>query len=176
MLTNSPLPSCWRVVSSYPVSEVVGIEQILTEVFAQAGGNIAKCAATAAELLEVEIDAHPFVVLALRLFLEIGEEVHLQFCLVKEPELLVDKALIADATDSLGLLFHFLIETALHLIGWFRIDDYAEGLPACHLVGVGVAYRRIIIEVERYFSSDIRATTEEHFGAGVCHCVYGFDG
>ena len=120
------------------MSEVVSIKQIFTEVFAQAGGNIAECAAAAAKFLEVEIDAHPFVVLALRLFLEIGEEVHLQFCLVKESELLVDEALITYATDSLGLLFHFLIETALHLVGRFSIDDYAEGLAACHLVGVGL--------------------------------------
>lgn len=82
-------------------------------------------------------------------------------------------ALITDAADSLGFLFHFLIETALHLVGRFRIDDYAEGFAARHLVGVGIAYRRIIIEVERYFSSDIRTTTEEHFGAGVCHCFMG---
>ena len=154
----------------------MSIEQILTEVLAQAGSNIAECATASAEVLEVEIDAHPFVVFALRFLLEVGEEVHLQFRLVKKPELFVDKALIADAADGLGLLFHFLIETALHLIGWFRIDDYAEGLAARHLVGVGIAYRGVIIEIERYFSSDIRTATEEHFGAGVCHCFYGFDG
>ncbi len=158
------------------MTQVVGIEQILPEVFAQAACNIAECAAAAAELLEVEIDAHPFVVLALRFFLEVGEKVHLLFCFVKESELFIDKTLVTDTTDSLGFLFHFLIETALHLVGRFSIDDYAEGFTACHLVGVGIAYRRIIIEVERYFSSDIRTTTEEHFGAGVCHCFYGFDG
>ena len=149
------------------------IEQILPEVLAQAGGNIAECAAATAELLEVEIDAYPFVILALRFLLEVGEEVHLLFCLVKESELFVDKALVTDAADSLGFLFHFLIETTLHLVGRFSIDDNAEGFAARHLVGVGIAYRRIIIEVERYFSSDIRTMTEEHFGAGVCHCIYG---
>ena len=41
--------------------EVIGIEQILPEVLAQTGGNIAECAAAAAKFLEVEIDAHPFV-------------------------------------------------------------------------------------------------------------------
>ena len=158
------------------MAQVVGIEQILPEVLAQVGGNIAECATAAAKFLEVEIDAHPFVVFALRFLLEVGEEVHLLFCLIKESELFVDEALITDTADCFGLLFHFLIETALHLVGGFRIDDYAEGLTTRHLVGVGIAYRRVIIEVERYFSSDIRATTEEHFGAGVCHCVYGFDG
>lgn len=52
------------------MTQVVCIEQILPEVLAQAGGNIAECAAATAELLEVEIDAYPFVILALRFLLD----------------------------------------------------------------------------------------------------------
>ena len=141
MLTNSPQPSCgeWNLLIRVP--EVIGIEQILPEVLAQTGGNIAECAAAAVELLEVEIDTHPFIILALRFLLEVGEKVHLLFCLVKESELFVDKALITDAADSLGFLFHFLIETSLHLVGRFRIDDYAKGFAARNLIGVWIAYR-----------------------------------
>lgn len=152
------------------------IEKILPEFFAQFRSNIAECTSATAEFFEMEIDAHPFVIFAFRLLLEVGKKVHLLFSLVKESELFVYEALITDATDGLGFLLHFLIETALYLVGWFGKDDYAESFAAGHLVCVGIAYRGIIIEIERYLTSGIRATTEEHFGAGVCHCFMGFEG
>lgn len=85
-----------------------------------------------------------------------------------------DEALITDATDSFCLFLHRGVELTLSLILGRGVD--AEGFTAGHLVGIGIAYRGIIIEIERYLPSGIRPATEEHFGTGACHCFMGFEG
>ncbi|GFI58023.1 hypothetical protein IMSAG025_01466 [Muribaculaceae bacterium] len=97
----------------------------------------------------MEIYTHPFVILAFGFLLEVAEEILLLLCLVEKTKLFIYQTLIADATYGLGLFFHFLIETALHFVDGVRKDDNTESLTACHLVGVRIAYRRVIVKIQR---------------------------
>ena len=85
------------------VLELLGVEQVFTEAFAEGDGDVAHLAYTAAVVAEVVVDANPFLVFRVQLGFEVGEEVHLQLGLVQEVELSPDDGQFVLGAQGFGL-------------------------------------------------------------------------
>ena len=71
--------------------ELLGIQQVLTELLAQIHIHFAKGTLPFDEVVGMLIDKCPFLVFASAHLLEVGEEVGFLFGLVQEAELFIDK-------------------------------------------------------------------------------------
>ena len=71
--------------------ELLGIQQVLTELFAQVYIHIAEGALSFDEVVEMLIDEHPFLVFALAHLLEVGKEIGFLLGLIQETELFIDE-------------------------------------------------------------------------------------
>ena len=123
------------------------------------------------EVMEMLIDKLPFLVFVPAHLLEVGKKVGFLLGLIQESELFIDERLYPDATNSLCLVQHIVVELPFHLVLRMGVDVDAEVLPAAHLHGFGVTDCRIIIQIQGDTIVANRSLTNCYFCTRVCHAV-----
>ncbi len=106
--------------------ELLGVQQVFTEAFAEGDGDVAHLAYTAAVVAEVVVVANPFLVLRVQLGFEVGEEVHLQLGLVQEVVLAADDGQFALGPDGFGLGYLFFVGVLVALETGLVYEVYAQ--------------------------------------------------
>jgi len=119
------------------------------------------------EVVEMLVDELPFLVFVVTHLFEVSEEVGFLFGLIQETKLFVDERLHSDATDSLCLVQHIVVELPLHLVFGMGVNVDTEVFPAAHLHRFGVADCRIIIQIQGDTIIPNRSLTNCYF----CTCV-----
>ena len=127
---------------------LLAFQKIISELFAQFNGDIAKGAFATAKLLEVVANTIPLFVSLACLRSEVGEEIDLLLVLVEEAEFLVDERLHTNTAYRLRLVEHLLVEHSLLLVAWLGIEVDTEELSAAHLHRVGVTDCGVVIQIE----------------------------
>ena len=138
-------------------------EKILSETRAEVNSDITECAFATGEFTEVHEYNLPLFIAFLADFLKVSEEVLPLLGMVDEAELTVYHLLLAAATYQLRLFKHRLVKIALHLVRWIAVEIYPHVFMALRTVGLRIAYRRIVVEIERNFSRRQQALTQGHF-------------
>ncbi len=149
--------------SFFSVFQLLRCEKILSETCAEVNSDITECAFATGELAEVHEYNLPLFITFLAYSLKIGEEVLPLLSMVDEPELTIYHLLLTAATYQLCLFKHRLVEIALHLIRGIAVEIYPHVFMALRTVGLRIAYRRIVVEIERNFSRRQQALTQGHF-------------
>lgn len=117
------------------------------------------------------IDKRPFLVFASAHLFEVGEEVSFLFGFIQEAELFIDKRLHSDATDSLCLVQHVVVELPFHFVFRVGIDVDAEVFPTAHLHSLRVTDCRIIIQIQGDAIIPNRSLTDCYFCTCVSYCL-----
>lgn len=146
-------------------------KQVCLKLLAELLVHFAHGAFTLAEVLEVLVNDFPLLVLLETLLAEVFEKVHAQFLLVDEAELFVEELLEAAAADSLSLFHHRGVELTFTGICRMPVEVDTQRLATTQTVGVRVAYRRVVVEVERYAVALYFLFAKEYFSAGI-HCIF----
>ena len=124
---GGPVSGC-RVLGELFVGvlELLGVQQVFTEAFAEGDGDVAHLAYTAAVVAEVVVVANPFLVFRVQLVFEVGEEVHLQLGLVQEVVLAADDGQFALGPDGFGLGYLFFVGVLVALETGLVYEVYAQ--------------------------------------------------
>ena len=104
----------------------MGVEQVVTEPFAEFDGDVAEGAVSACEVGEVAVNRVPLFLLSGTHLAEVGEEIAAHLVVVEKVELLIDKRCYTQAANGLGLFEHRAVEVAFGLVGRAGIDINAQ--------------------------------------------------
>lgn len=117
------------------------------EFVAEVDGDISEGTAPFCELTEMQIRAFPFLMTPVAFSFKIGEEVEFRSLAVKKSELAVDQLFLSAATYQFCTVEYRLIILLLKLGCGILIDLESQIFASCVLVGLGVAYSRIKIQI-----------------------------
>ena len=162
-----------RIAGDFPVGQpqLMGVEQIVAETFAEFDGDVAEGTVPAREVGEVAVNRVPFFILSGAHLAEVGEKVAAHLVVVEKVELLIDKRRYAQTANRLGLFKHRAVEVTFGLVGRAGIDINAQILEPRHLHRFGIADGGIEIEIERQTPSGNFSSQQGDACAGVMHNV-----
>ena len=149
--------------------ELLGIQQVFTELLAQIYIHLAEGTLPFDEVVEMLIDKRPFLVFASAHILEVGKEVGFLLALIQETELFIDERLYSDATNSLCFVQHIIVKLPFHFVFRVCIDVDAEVFPTTHLHCLRVTDCWIIIQIQGDAIIPNRSLTDCYFCTRVCH-------
>ena len=154
------------------VLELVGVQQVVAEAFAEGDVDVAHLALAAAIVAEMVVNANPFLVFGVQLGLEVGEEVHLEFGLVQEVVLAADDGEFTLGAEGFGLgyLFFVGVFVALEFGLVFEVD--AEVFVPDILSGVRVSEGRVEVQVEGNLAAWQQPLSKCYFSYSHCRLSF----
>ena len=152
--------------------ELLGVQQVFTEAFAEGDGDVAHLAYAAAVVAEVVVDANPFLVFRVQLGFEVGEEVHLQLGLVQEVVLAADDGQLALGPDGFGLGYLFFVGVLVALETGLVYEVYAQVFVPDILARVRVSQGRVEVQIEGNLAAWQQPLSKCYFSYSHCRLSF----
>ena len=132
--------------------ELVGFEEIVAESVAEFYGDVFHPAGALTVFLEMVVDTNPFLVVSGKVLVVVGEEVLFRGVTVDEAEVAVEDGEFALGADSFCgnefLFVHVTVFCGARLVDQVNAEVFTPG----HLVGLGVADCRVVVQIEGYLA------------------------